>query len=293
MAAHGSTTSTSTTTTGVAAAPSAQTIAATIATTHEVTSPNEGFSGGTPVTVGDGHGGSLTAVVAGRTPSADGHGWLVFFWHDGTFLGWDTDQESWNVSVSAHGPDGIQATYPQYAPKDPACCPSLPPFTTTYSWNGTKLSHTGQLPPGVIVGIMVERDCVASGFVASSAGTSAALGNDLSAVNLTNVSSRPCFASGYPTVYGRNAGGALQALSAKHGTYFGDVTPGSVAPHQPAIFLLATSSGCEASGPPTQTYSAVVIALANGSGDVTLDNVTLDTTCSLAISQIGSQRTNG
>jgi len=37
-----------------------------------------GFSGGSPVTVSDGYSGNLAAVPAGRTPSTDGHGWLVF-----------------------------------------------------------------------------------------------------------------------------------------------------------------------------------------------------------------------
>jgi hypothetical protein len=109
------------------------------------------------VTVSDGHGGNLTAVPAGRTPSADGHGWLVFFWDDQTFLRWDTDQETWNVSVTAGGPNAIEASYPDYAPTDPACCPSLPPVTITYSWSGTALAQSWQLPTGSVVGIAVER----------------------------------------------------------------------------------------------------------------------------------------
>lgn len=149
----------SSTTTMTAAPPSAQAIAAVIASTHEVSDPNEDFSeGSSPVTVSDGHGGYLTAVAAGRTPSADGHGWLVFFWHDQTFLGWDTDQETWNVSVEAGGPRAIVATYPDYAPTDPACCPSLAPVSISYSWSGATLAQSRQLPKGSLVGIAVERD---------------------------------------------------------------------------------------------------------------------------------------
>jgi LppP/LprE lipoprotein len=145
------------TTTVVAAPPSAQAIAAVIASTHEVSYPDEGFAGGSPVTVSDGHGGDLTAVAAGRTPSADGHGWLVFFWDDQRFLGWDTDQETWNVSVKAGGPNSIEASYPDYASSDPACCPSLPPVIITYRWSGTGLAQSRQLPKGSVVGVAVER----------------------------------------------------------------------------------------------------------------------------------------
>lgn len=138
-----------------AAAPTPQQIAAQIATTHETKDSSEGFVGSTPVTVGDGSGGFLTAVPALRNPSADGHGDLVFFWHNQSFLGWDTNEETWNVAVRAKGTDAIEATYADYAPGDPACCPSLPPVTITYSWNGTGLAQSRKLPAGAIVGITV------------------------------------------------------------------------------------------------------------------------------------------
>ena len=70
------------------APPTSQQIAAEIANTHETTDPSEGFIGSLPVTVSDGTGGYLTAVSALRNPSADGHGDLIFFWHNQTFLGW-------------------------------------------------------------------------------------------------------------------------------------------------------------------------------------------------------------
>jgi len=137
------------------APPTGQQIAAQIASTHETIAPGEGFVGGSPVTVSDGNGGYLTAVPAGRSPSADGHGWLVFLWHNQGFLGWDTNRESWNVTVRADGMNAIEATYPDYSPGDPACCPSLPPVTITYSWNGTGLAQSRTLPAGAIVGIAV------------------------------------------------------------------------------------------------------------------------------------------
>src|SRR5437764_2593360 len=74
---------------GVSAPPTASQIATQVARTHETEVPDETFTEGAPVTVADGAGGYLTAVPARRSPSADGHGELVFFWHNRTFLGWD------------------------------------------------------------------------------------------------------------------------------------------------------------------------------------------------------------
>ncbi|MGA3146792.1 MAG: LppP/LprE family lipoprotein [Acidimicrobiales bacterium] len=137
------------------APPTSQQVAAQLAITHETADPGEGFIGSPPVTVSDGAGGYLTAVPALRNPSTDGHGALVFFWHNQTFLGWDTNKETWNVSVRGGGANAIEATYADYAPGEPACCPSLPPVTITYRWNGVGLAQNRTLPAGAIVGIDV------------------------------------------------------------------------------------------------------------------------------------------
>ena len=160
---HEATTTTSPTTTtwttaGGSARPSDSQIATQLARTHESEVPDEAFADGPPVTVDDGAGGYLTAVPALRSPSADGHGWLLFFWHNRTFLGWDTNQETWNVGVRADG-QAIQATYPRYASGDAACCPSLPSITITYRWNGTGLVQDQPLPSEAIVGVTVFTGC--------------------------------------------------------------------------------------------------------------------------------------
>jgi LppP/LprE lipoprotein len=79
----------------------------------------------------------------------------VFFWHNQKFLGWDTDKESWNVTVSDGGTNAIRASYADYAPGDPACCPSLPRVTITYSWGGSALAQDRAIPAGALVGIAV------------------------------------------------------------------------------------------------------------------------------------------
>jgi len=114
---------TTTVATTAVAPPTAQQVAGQIANTHETTDPSEGFIGSSPVTVSDGSGRYLTAVSALRNPSADGHGGLIF--------------------------------YADYAPGIPACCPSLPPVTITYSWSGAGFSQSRKIPAGAIVGITV------------------------------------------------------------------------------------------------------------------------------------------
>jgi len=146
---------TTTVATTAVAPPTAQQVAGQIANTHETTDPSEGFIGSSPVTVSDGSGRYLTAVSALRNPSADGHGGLIFFWHNQTFLGWDTNEETWNMMVRANSADAVEATYADYAPGIPACCPSLPPVTITYSWSGAGFSQSRKIPAGAIVGITV------------------------------------------------------------------------------------------------------------------------------------------
>lgn len=53
--------------------------------------------------VSDGHGGSLTAVVGLRRPSADAKGQLVFFFHNRRFLGWDSNRESIQIQTGGGG----------------------------------------------------------------------------------------------------------------------------------------------------------------------------------------------
>jgi hypothetical protein len=132
-------------------APSAADISRILTHTVETASPSTHFGDpSAPVTTGDGHGGTLTAVIAHRTPAADSHGYLVFFWHNNQFVGWDRNQEAMTTkAVTAAGPGAFSVTYANYAGNDPACCPSLAPVTITYHWNGTRLQADQPVPPGV------------------------------------------------------------------------------------------------------------------------------------------------
>jgi hypothetical protein len=130
--------------------PNANDIASEMAQTVEVGNPRTNFMPiGNPVTVSDGASGTLTAVIGRRSPSADGKGQLIFFWHDTSFLGWNSDQETLDfVGVSAAGPGQIDAQVIVFGPNDPLCCPTSPPVTITYQWNGQQIAPSRPLPAG-------------------------------------------------------------------------------------------------------------------------------------------------
>ncbi|MGI5224393.1 LppP/LprE family lipoprotein [Actinoallomurus sp. CA-142502] len=100
-----------------------------------------------PVSVADGYGGTLTAAVGQRYPTADAHGQLVFFWHDTRFLGLDSVRESDTITGLRRGTAGaFRVTYAHYAPSDAECCASLPPVTVAYRWTGSRLVASGTPP---------------------------------------------------------------------------------------------------------------------------------------------------
>lgn len=115
--------------------------------TIEQTGANSHFALFTPLLMlPDGRGGSFTAAVGVRYPTADAYGQLLFFWHNGTFVGWNADRESVTIRLTPAGPAAVLATYAHYAANDPLCCPSLPPVHVTYTWNGARVVANG-VPP--------------------------------------------------------------------------------------------------------------------------------------------------
>jgi hypothetical protein len=100
------------------------------------------------VTTSDGFGGSLAAMKGICVGSATGRCQQVFFFHNGEYLGADTLSPSLGIlDVQDAGVAKIAVTYVNYAPSDPACCPSLSPVTITYTWDGSQLRASG-VPPG-------------------------------------------------------------------------------------------------------------------------------------------------
>ncbi|HET9894011.1 MAG TPA: LppP/LprE family lipoprotein [Streptosporangiaceae bacterium] len=101
------------------------------------------------ITIKDGKGtGSLTAVIGRRTPSADGTGQAVFFWHNGTFIGFDSTAEKIGVDSVTKITGGFKIKYPVYKPHDSLVKPTGKAVTATYRWTGHKLSRSGSPPRG-------------------------------------------------------------------------------------------------------------------------------------------------
>ncbi len=127
--------------------PTAAAITDVMSRTVEVGDPTVHFTPVAPLAVDDGQGGVLTAVIGTRSPTADGYGQIVFFWHNQNFLGWDSSTESIAISrLTSPSPGVIAVTYVHYGPNDPLCCASLAPVTINYSWNGTALQSSGAPP---------------------------------------------------------------------------------------------------------------------------------------------------
>jgi LppP/LprE lipoprotein len=100
---------------------------------------------GRRVSVPDGHGGTLTAIVGVRNPTADAFGQLIFFFHGRRFLGWDSSRETTAVRVRARG-GAFAASYAHYRRADPLCCPSLPDVHVRYRWNGRRIVASRRAP---------------------------------------------------------------------------------------------------------------------------------------------------
>jgi hypothetical protein len=83
-----------------------------------------------------------------RHPSADAYGQLVFFWHNKTFVGWDSQYESVAVQrIVSHAAGSFSITYPRYKPNDPLCCPSRKPVTLQYGWGSGRYFISNGIPP--------------------------------------------------------------------------------------------------------------------------------------------------
>ena len=73
----------------------------------------------------------------------------MFFWHNQTFIGLSAGYETPEVvSIKSPAAGTFVIRYAQYRPKDPACCPSLPPRAVTYGWSGHNLISNGVPPKG-------------------------------------------------------------------------------------------------------------------------------------------------
>ncbi len=133
-------------------------ISAAMSSTYETDDRSTTFVPvGQPAIVADGNGGYLTAAIGVRSPSADGKGMLVFFFDNGTFLGWDTVYESNAIDgVTGVGTGTIEASYSTYGPSDALCCPSGS-ATVAYVYSGAEMQPQTAVPPAALSATHVSR----------------------------------------------------------------------------------------------------------------------------------------
>jgi hypothetical protein len=124
-----------------------QGLAAVMARTVPTDNPsNEHFvPTGVSLAVPDGVSGQLTAAVGVRSGTGDGGGQVVFFWHDGTFIGWNSNHQSFKLGIEAAGTASIQVTYLYLNPGEAACC-ATGQASVTYHWDGSQLLASGDPP---------------------------------------------------------------------------------------------------------------------------------------------------
>jgi LppP/LprE lipoprotein/DnaJ domain len=97
--------------------------------------------------------GSFFYAAVGRDESSlDGTGQRVFFFLDDRFLGTDWDIDTRSISGLVSLVDGqIRVSYREFALYDSTCCPSLPDYVVTFSYDGSLLSDQSQ-PPAQVFG---------------------------------------------------------------------------------------------------------------------------------------------
>ncbi len=101
----------------------------------------------------DGGSGTLTAVFATRSPTGDGKGQVIFFWHGKDFVGVSAPPEALSIrDIRRKEGGGFLVTYNAYSDADALCCPSLQPVDISYQWSGTAMTPSAPLPESVTRG---------------------------------------------------------------------------------------------------------------------------------------------
>ena len=92
-------------------------------------------------------GGGNTLHVQKGLCAADGRCQTLFIYLNDRFLGTDWAEPSLSIlDVAPAGTGQFNVTYASYVEGDPACCPSQPPATITFRWDGTRLRPDGIAP---------------------------------------------------------------------------------------------------------------------------------------------------
>lgn len=132
------------------------------------------------------------------------------------------------------------------------------------------------------------RPCRPSDLRVSPGQSGVGLGNTNLRIQFTNRSATSCVLIGYPTVAGVSATGAITALRASHGSYFGDPGPSAnIAPGQTAAVNVSGADACEpAQNGQHKLYQVLRIGLPGG-GSVEATGARFDAMCGVSVSRFG------
>jgi hypothetical protein len=116
----------------------------------------------------------------------------------------------------------------------------------------------------------------------------AGLGNINLPVEFVNSSGSTCLLDGYPTIGGLSSDGTLMALSASHGSYFGDPGPAAnIGPREVAALNISGADACSAAlSGEHRSYPRLRIGLPGG-GSVDVRAGVFDTVCGVWVSRFG------
>jgi hypothetical protein len=120
--------------------------------------------------------------------------------------------------------------------------------------------------------------------------TAVGLGNRLEELVFRNAGDTACLLRGYPAISGENAAGKRELLHpTTGGTYFGRLVSADLQPgdHVFLDFGTADGTGCDNGPPQPFRYRRLAFTLPRRGGTVRGDTTTIDSDCSLAISDFG------
>jgi hypothetical protein len=137
---------------------------------------------------------------------------------------------------------------------------------------------------------VVIRPCEGSNLVGAFVSNQVGMGHVVTTVAITNVGTSTCALGGYPTLVGLRGTEEIKLRVTGHGTYGGNLRPTILAPRMSGALIISTGDLCGPSyGVPLagHAYSGVIVVLPQNKGNVRVPGVTFDTTCGLAVSQLG------
>lgn len=132
--------------------------------------------------------------------------------------------------------------------------------------------------------------CDGSNLVGAFVSNQAGMGHVVTTIDITNVGRKTCALGGYPTLVGIRGTREFRLRVTGHGTYGGNLRPTNLAARMSGALIVSTDDMCGPYYgviPPGHSYSGMIVVLPKNGGTVRVPDVSFDTTCGLAVSQLG------